>query len=93
MYLVPEISDPLCGVIVWGTTGLVAWLALAGAVGVGLRALGGSGRREVAVQPPRSRHAGERVPAAPGAATRPSVAVLNAPASHRPEPVIPRMSA
>ena len=73
MYLVAEISDQLRGVIVCGTTGLVAWCALAAAVGAGLRALGGSCRLEVAVQPPRRRHAGERVPEAPGGTLRPAV--------------------
>jgi len=42
MYVVPEISDPLRGVIEWGTPGFVLWFAIAAAVGMGLRTLGRS---------------------------------------------------
>ena len=42
MHLIAEISDPLRGVVVWGTAGLIMWFAVAAAVGVALRALGGA---------------------------------------------------
>jgi len=45
MYVIPEMSDPLRGIIVWGTTGLLSWLALAAMAGMGLRWLGRPMRR------------------------------------------------
>lgn len=63
MYVVPEISDPLRGVIVWGTPGLVGWFVLAAIVGMALRTLAGSSaarqrieRRPATMRGPLGRH-------------------------------------
>ena len=51
MYVVPEISDPLRGVIEWGTPGLVGWFALAAVVGMALRTLAGSSAARQRIEP------------------------------------------
>ncbi len=64
MYLIPDLVDPFNGVIVWGTTGLIAWLALAAAAGIGLRILRESSRRDISVETPPTRETHEHFPEA-----------------------------